>query len=152
MRGQSNDLSPPAVVEERIGGNDEPAQAHLGEGQKGRANVTFGAGGEDMERPAEGACRLLQFLAVGRRIARIDEEGDCCSSRHQFAQQFCIGTAMTSSLRCFCGWIQLLPVSRALIARYLRTCAQTDAGFARLQMLIETMPETNKEGEPPKLN
>jgi hypothetical protein len=30
--------------------------------------------------------------------------------------------------------------------------AQTDAGFARLQMLIETMPETNKEDEPPKLN
>ena len=30
--------------------------------------------------------------------------------------------------------------------------AQTDAGFARLQMLIETMPETDKEDEPPKLN
>jgi hypothetical protein len=30
--------------------------------------------------------------------------------------------------------------------------AQTDAGFARLQMLIDTLPETNKEDEPPKLN
>ena len=132
VRGQSNDLSPPAVVEERIGGNDEPAQAHLGEGQKGRANVTFGAGGEDMERPAEGACRLLQFLAVGRRIARIDEEGDCCSSRHMDMV--------------FAG---IEGANRKIFADL---CAQTDAGFARLQMLIETMPETNKEGEPPKLN
>jgi hypothetical protein len=30
--------------------------------------------------------------------------------------------------------------------------AQTDAGFARLQMLIETMPETNNDDELPKLN
>ena len=30
--------------------------------------------------------------------------------------------------------------------------AQTDAGFARLQMVIDALPETNKEDEPPKLN
>ena len=30
--------------------------------------------------------------------------------------------------------------------------AQTDAGFARLQMVIDALPETNKEDKPPKLN
>jgi hypothetical protein len=30
--------------------------------------------------------------------------------------------------------------------------AQTDAGFARLQMVINALPETNKEDKPPKLN
>ena len=30
--------------------------------------------------------------------------------------------------------------------------AQTDAGFARLQMVIDALPETNKDDEPPKLN
>ena len=30
--------------------------------------------------------------------------------------------------------------------------AQTDAGFARLQMVIDALPETNKGDKPPKLN
>ena len=30
--------------------------------------------------------------------------------------------------------------------------AQTDAGFARLQMVIDALPETEKGDKPPKLN
>ena len=49
-------------------------------------------------------------------------------------------------------WIQFLRIEGANRKMFADLRAQTEAGFARLQMLIDALPETNKEDEPPKLN
>ena len=62
--GQSGELFAPAN-EQHIGADQERAGSCLGQSRKGRIEVVFGAGMQDMELKPEGAGRFLQIFRCG---------------------------------------------------------------------------------------
>ena len=72
---QCGELFAPAD-KEWIVADHEPAGSQLDQRCKGRVEVAFGAGVQDMELQPEGAGRRLQIsrLGLGGGIGRVDEE------------------------------------------------------------------------------
>ena len=77
-------------IEQRIGDDDEPAGAQLGEFCKDSVEVALGAGIEDGKLHGQGARRRLHGfgLVSGAGGGGIDERGKDRGRRHQFVQQF----------------------------------------------------------------